>query len=71
MAHNIYFEIPWRELGNTDIIIWINQGRKKSQRIGRLKISKGTLDFYPRKAQKPYKVGWSKVEKMFETYFNS
>jgi len=68
MKHEVYFTIPARELGNSDLIIWIYAGKRKKKSSGRLRISKGTLDFIPGKGKKPRKIGWDRVEEMFETY---
>ena len=69
MANKIYFEVPYRELGKSDITIWITSGKRKKKSIGRLKLSKGTLDFIPRSGKKPYKVGWEYVEEMFRDFY--
>ena len=68
MKHEVYFTVPSRELGNTDLIIWIYAGKRKKKPSGRLRISKGTLDFIPGYGKKPLKVGWDHVEDMFRKY---
>ena len=68
MRHEVYFTIPSRELGNADLIIWIYAGKRKKKPAGRLRISKGTLDFIPGYGKKPLKVGWDQVGDMFRKY---
>ena len=69
MRHEVYFNVPARKLGNTDLMIWIYAGKRKKWSSGRLRISKGTLDFIPGRGKKPLKVGWDHVEEMFKEYY--
>lgn len=69
MRHEVYFTVPARELGNADLIIWTYAGKRKKKASGRLRISKGTLDFIPGNGKKVLKVGWDQVEEMFKKYY--
>jgi len=68
MRHEVYFTVPARELGNADLLVWIYAGKRKKRASGRLRISKGTLDFIPGNGKKPLKVGWDYVEEMFRGF---
>ncbi len=65
MAHTVYFKTPWRELGNTDFLVEIYDDEEK---IGDLRISKGTLDYREGKGKKFVKVPWGQVSAMFGKY---
>jgi hypothetical protein len=62
VAHEINFEIPQRDLGKVDIEFTISSA---GCRLGRLKISKGGVDYYPRNAKKPIKKSWAQVDTLF------
>ena len=71
MRHAVYFSVPARELGNTDLMLWVYSGKRKKYASGRLRISKGTLDFIPGNGKKVLKVGWDDVERMFKEFKGS
>jgi hypothetical protein len=63
MAHQVNFGIPERDLGKVDIdFVVIRDG----SRLGRLKISKGGLDYYPRNAKKPITKSWTQLDRLFQ-----
>jgi len=68
MAHFVYFKSPWRELGNTDFRIEVYENEEK---IGELRVSKGTLDYRKGKGKKFLKIPWNNVHVMFSEYFHS
>jgi hypothetical protein len=51
--HNIYFELPERELGKVDANFEIYQDNNKLRKIT---ISKGALEYYPLGKKKPIKI---------------
>ena len=59
--HNVYFELPARELGKADANFDIYQNDTK---LGTITISKGALEYYPASKKKPIKIGWSKFDKI-------
>ena len=56
MAHKIYMFEPRHEIINTDVTFVIVKGSKK---LGELKVSKGSLDWYTGNGRKSYKISWS------------
>lgn len=64
--HNVYVNLPWRELGNADAFFEIYRDGKK---LGTMTISKGALEWYPTKAKRPYKISWTSFDKMINEYF--
>lgn len=65
--HNVYFNLPARELGNSDIIIEIFSDDEK---FGTVTISKGALEWYPSNAKNPYKMEWEFFDKVIKSYFD-
>jgi hypothetical protein len=63
--HNVYVNLPWRELGKVDAQFNIYQDEKK---LGTITISKGSVEWYPKNSKKPYKIGWSHFDKMIKEY---
>lgn len=64
--HNVFVNLPWRELGKADAQFEIYQNDMK---LGKITISKGAIEWYPYKAKKPYKIGWTHFDKMIKDYF--
>jgi hypothetical protein len=64
--HNVYFSMPKRELGKTDIIIEVFGD---DDRMGKITISKGAIEWYPANAKKPYKMEWSQFDRAIKTYY--
>lgn len=59
--HNVYFELPTRELGKVDAKFWIYADKQK---LGEITISKGAIEYYPASKQKPIKLGWKRFDKI-------
>lgn len=57
--HNVYLNVPSRELGKVDVIFDVFTNNKKT---GTLTISKGAIEWYPSKAKYPYRLGWKKFD---------
>ena len=55
MAHEVMFEVPRRPLGKADISFVVKRG---GQRFGTLKISKGSLVWFPRDTTYGKKLSW-------------
>ena len=65
--HNVSFSLPKRELGKSDIIIEVFSD---DERLGKVTISKGALEWYPANAKKPYKLEWSQFDRAIRMYYN-
>lgn len=59
--HNVYVDLPWRELGKTDLKVQIYEN---DELLGTITISKGAIEWYPRNAKKPYKMRWSRFNRI-------
>lgn len=59
MAHEVWFYIPERKLGKADIEFYV---RRDDQRLGTLKISKGSLVWFPKDAKVGYKAFWDEFD---------
>lgn len=59
--HNVYFELPSRELGKVDARFTIYQN---DQKLGVITISKGALEYYPASKQKPIKLHWTQFDRL-------
>ncbi len=61
--HNVYVTLPNAELMNADAVISVFQDEKK---FGTITISKGSIEWYPSNAKQPYKMSWTKFDKMIK-----
>jgi hypothetical protein len=62
---DISLELPDMKIGNKDLVFHVfdSQGNK----LGRLALSSGTVDWYPRDAKKPaYRRRWAKFIQLLE-----
>lgn len=66
--HNVYFNLPARELGNTDIIIEVFSDDEK---FGTITISKGALQWWPANAKKPYNMEWERFDRVIKAGYIS
>ncbi len=62
--HNVYFELPERELGKVDAKFSIYENEDK---LGEITISKGAIEYYPASKQKPIKLSWSRFDKLMSS----
>jgi hypothetical protein len=62
--HKVRFSIPERELGTANIEFKVNQDGMK---FGTLRISKGSIVWFPRDKSKGHKVGWIKFDEFMRT----
>lgn len=61
MAHTVSFSIPSRKLGVSDVEFVVKVNAK---RFGTLRISKGSLVWFPKNTRKGHKIGWSKFDEL-------
>jgi hypothetical protein len=61
----VYATLPNALLGKMDAFFDIYQGGKK---LGKIAISKGSIDWYPKNAKHPYTFSWSEFDKMIKSY---
>jgi hypothetical protein len=61
--HKVFLNLPWTEMNKKDAIFEIYQDGEK---FGRITISKGAIEWYPYKAKVPYKLSWSRFDKMIK-----
>lgn len=62
--HNVFFELPSRELGKVDARFSIYQNGEK---LGEITISKGAIEYYPANKQKPIKLYWSQFHRLMSS----
>lgn len=62
--HNVYFELPQRELGKVDAKFSIYQNE---DRLGEITISKGAIEYYPANKQKPIKLSWAQFDRLMKS----
>jgi len=51
--HNVFVNLPKRELGKTDVIFEVFSDQEK---FGTITISKGALEWWPGNAKKPFRM---------------
>lgn len=59
--HNVFVNLPTRELNKVDAHFYIYQNDNK---LGQITISKGGLDYYPANRKKPIKISWTQFDRM-------
>ena len=59
MAHHVTFSVPPRTLGKSDIEFVV---RRDGEKFGTLRISKGSLVWFPRNGVLGRKVGWPRFD---------
>ena len=62
--HDVEFTVPQRPLGKVDIEFFIT---KDGGQLGKIKISKGGIDYYPKNAKKTIRKTWTQLDAMFQT----
>jgi hypothetical protein len=55
MAHKIYMFEPRHEISKTDVTFVVQRGKRK---LGELKVSKGSLDWYTGNGRTRYSISW-------------
>lgn len=60
VRHNVYFELPTRELGKVDAKFVIYQNEDK---LGEITISKGAVEDNVADKQNPINLGWGKFDR--------
>ena len=63
--HNVYLELPSREITKVDANFEIY---KDGLKLGRITISKGGLDYYPSNSKKAIKIGWTQFDKIIKEW---
>ena len=65
MTFNVNFTIPKRSLGKSDIEFVV---KKDSGILGELKISKGSLVWFPKGANIGYRMRWDRFNSIMKKY---
>jgi hypothetical protein len=65
MAHEVDFEIPSRALGRADVTFTV---RVDGSVFGTLKISNGSLVWFPKKTTNGSKMDWQRFHRMMEDH---
>jgi hypothetical protein len=65
-THHVFFNLPPRELGNSDIVIEVFSDDEK---FGTVTISKGALEWYPANAKNPYTLSWPRFDRAIKAAF--
>ena len=65
MAHDVSFTVPKRKLGTADIEFEVKEG---GAMFGTLKVSKGSLVWFPKGTINGYKMEWGKFDKLMSDY---
>lgn len=63
--HNVYVNLPWRELGKADALFDVfTNGRK----AGKITISRGAIEWYPANAKRPYTLTWKQFDQAIKEF---
>lgn len=68
MAHDVYFSIPSRTLGRSDVEFQIYSDHKM---LGTLKVSKGSIVWFPANTTYGCRMEWGKFDRMMQKYADS
>jgi hypothetical protein len=63
MAHKVKFQAPERELGKADVVF---QVRDDAGMIGTLKVSRGSLVWFPSDTSIGHRVSWSRFNTLIK-----
>ena len=66
--HNVYLELPSREITKVDANFDIY---KDGSKLGRITISKGGIDYYTSNSKKTIKIGWTQFDKLVKDWNHS
>ena len=67
MAHEVDFSIPPRDLGRSDVEFNV---KKDNEKIGTLKVSKGSVVWFPTDTSYGYKLAWAEFDKVMQSKGN-
>jgi len=59
MAHSVTFNVPERPVGSAGIVFKV---KKDDGRFGWLKVSKGSVVWWPRSKSKGYRLSWDQID---------
>lgn len=59
MAHEVDFSIPSRDLGRSDVEFNV---KKDGTKLGTLRVSKGSVVWFPLDTSRGYKMTWSEFD---------
>lgn len=65
MAHEVLFDIPLRKLQREDVTFKV---RVDGEKFGELRVSKGSIVWFPKNRSKGHKMGWKKFDKMMQEF---
>lgn len=63
--HNVTVSLPWHELGKADARFEIY---KDGEKFGRITISKGLIEWFPRGKKKGLGITWTAFDKLIKEY---
>lgn len=64
-AHHLLLHAPSHEIYNTDVRIEVWSDDEK---LGELRVSRGTIDWAPRRHQTPFSLTWEKFDEVMRHY---
>lgn len=67
MAHDVEFSIPTRSLGRADVEFNV---KKDGAKLGTLKVSRGSLVWFPTDTSYGYKLDWSSFDRLMQQQGN-
>ena len=65
MAYGVRFRAPERKLGKADLVFKVS---KDDQMLGRLKVSKGGVEWLVSSGKRAYKMRWAKFAELMEEH---
>jgi hypothetical protein len=65
MAHRVTFQAPARQLGKADVVFEV---RDENGMIGTLKVSRGSLVWFPSDTTNGYKVNWTQFNRLMREH---
>ncbi len=63
--HNVYLDLPLREVNKVDAHFHIFRDDAK---MGRITVSKGGIEYFPSNSKKPIRIGWIQFDKMVKDW---
>ncbi|MDO5056449.1 MAG: hypothetical protein Q4E06_03845 [Lautropia sp.] len=61
-SHNVKFTIPQRDLGKADVVFEV---KRDGEKFGDLKVSNGSVVWFPKNAQQGHRTSWTKLDEFF------